>query len=451
MKKISIIILLLIVVVCLTGCKTLEEIMPDINDFSEWDGNYIYRGNLRCKTTGEDTERLVNIINYNNKIYLVQETLDYIHKDDDIYMILKVKARDDQYNTSMLIKYNRKTNKSEFIYNYINENNLEEMIYKIIYLDNNCIYMKYKEENYIYYNLINKEEKKFNAYRYSFLGDYIIINDSQKIMYSLIYQLDFKTIYETKESYTLRLVNKNNKEYLLIKTNVQTGSLRTNRLLCYDFNQDILIELVEANEYLNVIIVSDDYYIIGKEKEYQYVSGITNYETKKKEILSETLITNNKLYKIDYDNLDIELIYTFDKDKDYTSANIKDEKTLILNEVRVIKGNAFFEGGSKKRTVTFNVDTKKFKIYKPKTEEKKEEDKIICDEYEYYFKTQRYGGYYSHGVAYFFYSYNTKTKEENLLQFFAIDYDEMMGIRYSKEMWETEYSININDYLILNY
>lgn len=36
----------------LSGCR--PDYIPD--GFGEWDGNYIYKGNVRSKTTGEDGE-----------------------------------------------------------------------------------------------------------------------------------------------------------------------------------------------------------------------------------------------------------------------------------------------------------------------------------------------------------------------------------------------------------
>lgn len=456
MKKVTIILLLIFISLFLTSCTQLEDIIPDITELSSWDGNYIYRGNLRCKTTGEDTETLISVVNYNNKIYIVQETLDYAYINDNIYMILQVEGKDDENITSFLVKYNLKTDQSNFIYRYSNINAPSEKLKEFIYTNNDYFYMVTDKDTKVYYNLLSNEEFIFNANRYYFFGEYIIIEERSKLMFSLIKKIDFKLIFETREGFDMKFVNKSYNEYLLIKTNVNKGIINVNRLLCYDFNQNILIELVSESENLKVASIGYDFYITGTEKEYPYVSNVKDGETLKNKILSKKLITNNKLYKIDYYNLDSELIYTFDENKEYIKSLEKDEKTLILKETRVIQGNQFFPGGSKTKTYSFNIDTKKFKKYKEKEEKQnfvEEESKIKVGEYEYYFVTQHYGVYLSSGEAYFFYSYNTRTKEEKLLQFFTTRHGNITEeVRCSQEIWEYGYgNIDLKDCLILNY
>ena len=41
----------------LSACEdpTFEELIPE--SYGAWEGNYIYRGNVRSKTTGENPER----------------------------------------------------------------------------------------------------------------------------------------------------------------------------------------------------------------------------------------------------------------------------------------------------------------------------------------------------------------------------------------------------------
>ena len=73
MKKILTIFCFLIVIICLTSCNKYEDLVPNSGDYANWDGNYIYKGNYRCKTTGEDEERLIKNIEYNGSAYYINE------------------------------------------------------------------------------------------------------------------------------------------------------------------------------------------------------------------------------------------------------------------------------------------------------------------------------------------------------------------------------------------
>ena len=72
--------------VFVSACQYMKDIIPET--YGEWEQNYLYRGNARTKTTGEDYEQLVTTVEYDGKIYNAQHCVDSKIKGDDIYMIL---------------------------------------------------------------------------------------------------------------------------------------------------------------------------------------------------------------------------------------------------------------------------------------------------------------------------------------------------------------------------
>ena len=76
MKKLLCLIFALLLsstIVFSTGCgcdfKGVEDILPSLEEYGEWDGNYMYRGNVRVKTSGEDEQLLIPEITYNGAVY----------------------------------------------------------------------------------------------------------------------------------------------------------------------------------------------------------------------------------------------------------------------------------------------------------------------------------------------------------------------------------------------
>lgn len=71
---------------CITACQGMDDITPE--KYGEWDNHYIYRGNGKSKTTGEDYEQLVTTVEMDEKKYDVLACVDCKIEADDMYMIL---------------------------------------------------------------------------------------------------------------------------------------------------------------------------------------------------------------------------------------------------------------------------------------------------------------------------------------------------------------------------
>lgn len=71
---------------CVSACQSMEDIIPET--YGEWEQNYLYRGNGRTKTTGEDYEQLVKTVEIDGKTYKAWHCVDSEVHEDDLYMIL---------------------------------------------------------------------------------------------------------------------------------------------------------------------------------------------------------------------------------------------------------------------------------------------------------------------------------------------------------------------------
>ena len=71
---------------CVSACQTMEDVIPET--YGEWEQNYLYRGNGRTKTTGEDYEKLVETVEIDGASYNAIYCLDSKIHGDDMYMLL---------------------------------------------------------------------------------------------------------------------------------------------------------------------------------------------------------------------------------------------------------------------------------------------------------------------------------------------------------------------------
>lgn len=78
-----------------TGCQihnSFDSLVPDT--YGAWENHYIYRGNVRSKTTGEDATYLVTHVVEDGKTYKVESCLDSDILGDDIYLCLSLSEPD---------------------------------------------------------------------------------------------------------------------------------------------------------------------------------------------------------------------------------------------------------------------------------------------------------------------------------------------------------------------
>lgn len=89
MKKLFSVVLavfLLFGAVSFSACQGMDDVVPEA--YGEWDNNYVYRGNGRSKTTGEDFEQLVESVVIDEKTHTPLACVDCKIEEDDMYMLL---------------------------------------------------------------------------------------------------------------------------------------------------------------------------------------------------------------------------------------------------------------------------------------------------------------------------------------------------------------------------
>ena len=88
-----------------------------------------------------------------------------------------------------------------------------------------------------------------------------------------------------------------------------------NGLDYFDLENDILYNAWSIHEQKSLKMIGDTYFVVGDTKGYDYVSSITSFNSRRKVILTEYLITNSNLYQVGFDNISIDVkeIYTFDR------------------------------------------------------------------------------------------------------------------------------------------
>ena len=137
-------VLTLFSVACISSCQSMDDIIPEV--YGEWDGNYIYRGNGRSKTTGEEYEQLIESVEVEGETYYASACVDSKIVNDDVYMILACQEDkptvDVEYHpygwdsdldlTYCLVVYNiqNKTQKLLFTEQIITCDNEAEMFYR---------------------------------------------------------------------------------------------------------------------------------------------------------------------------------------------------------------------------------------------------------------------------------------------------------------------------------
>lgn len=457
MKKIIVIITLVLLSFTLVGCKSYEDYIPLEEAYGSWDGNYIYYGNVRCKTTGEDEQLLVEEIYYNEQIYKIDSLQKFDYINNDVYMIMSFNNENDQY-INVFLKYDIMNKAVEIL--FVEE---ENYIVDFFILENRYFFLKIRkyEENYqfdeyyIRYDSQNKTFINFIEYNLVQVLDNIILFTKSGITYYTKYDdINFIEIGRLENGYN-KLVSINNKKYLLnISSSYAAPYVYYKSLSIYDFETNKLHNIIDYNDGKQFELINDEYIIFYQTKPYEYVSSLKNMSSKKYEILKHYLNVNNVLSKIDYTTMKINDIYTFEeKDIDYTYGYIEDNRYYIVSE-RVIRGNQINQGDVKTQEYVLSLSTFKLTKYSSVKKESSSyvRDEIIVDNYSYYWESHSIVPMMSSSRVNFLYREDKTTKEVKVMQFFGFVMDEIKGTRYSKLFVEAYHDYrDFEKILILNY
>ncbi len=144
-KRILIAVVFIICAFMLSSCGNCYSTPPET--YGEWDGNYIYYGFLRSKTTGAGEEAVFTKIQEGETDYLVKTTSDLKYKGDYLYLVCSLykdepdvqtadamadKTVTDAKTNLRYLRYDLKNKTSDILLSHIETENVVYELKKVI-------------------------------------------------------------------------------------------------------------------------------------------------------------------------------------------------------------------------------------------------------------------------------------------------------------------------------
>ena len=458
MKKIFIIIFFGIICLSLTSCTKYEDIKPNESDYAVWDGNYIYKGNYRSKTTGEGEKVLIDEIEYNNhKYYVNLDDYTFSYFNQEIYFSFKTSSvKDKSIDSCFVVKYSPKVKDYEILF----ASPFEILNIQIgdVYQDNLYVYQLYDDNGYfkdlMCINLTNLECTTIeNLKEIYFLDTAIMLYTTTTLYYlnpitfetNVILNFDSNSLtvqaYQSKDCDVVKLL-------LWHKINEESY---VRSLALFDSKTKELKFLIDKSDSLYVqLIDNSDYFMLYEKKSYEYVSTVGNK-------INHSLNVNNKLCRFNYEDFNYEVIYEFEnKDAQYLNGFIKNN-TYYMEEVKVKRGWFIFKGDIKKTAYQFSLASNTLSKDKANTIKNGtgEIETVSLKGQVYFMKQQKFGIGIKNPTAISIYKKGENTNNPVLMQFFVHEYEHVSnqydGTRSSIMMWDEDLSFNDEYVMILNY
>lgn len=426
MKKTICIISFILLILFLTSCDTKSryEYIPDESEFAEWDGNYFYYGNYRCKTDLTEEETYISELVIDDKTFEIKELYDYEFYNDKIYMTCSI---DDGYTSgtyyksvyySVFLIYSFESNEVEYVYKNPTENKgLYASLNDIAMVDdayviisgNGCIRKLDLTTNEITDKLCSFYEVKYGYIAFYASGVFYIGNSEDFRFKSIKTVDDWQNVYRVIDFF---IFEKDGKILLEIIVKENISKTENASLDIYDFEKDKLYNFINLSDKRTISYNSIIPYIfiVGKERVLQYQS---KYESKEIDFVG-----NNILYTINVDEAGVSLneIEKYSADNEYKIGTYKNGFLSVRARLFVKSSNSDYYNEVHYYDYQFNVKELKFMEYFGDLEQ------ILIyedDEFKYYFKIDYIpSGILSRETVFYLYKYDKNTKREFLLQFF---------------------------------
>lgn len=457
MKKILISLFFIILLIGISSCRQYEEIVPHADDFAAWDGNYIYRGLYRSRTTGEDETLLIENIKYNdvtyyfdNYDYFFAESGKYTYYKNDIYYVFNTKTEKNlyEYDSCFIVKYSTKEKTTSILYANVEES-IPFIIKKVtdtkIYLTGG--YSNTLKDLYVI-DIESKELSLFEDFnKISFIEEDVFVEKENIIYHMDIRTLNMKPLFNSRNC-SVSIIN--NSKY--VRFDINTSSNNESRYSVGYFNKETneFKILINNDNTREINFINEEYFIFYENKPF-------NYKVNLKKEKTEYLEVNNVLCKINFENFTYEEIYEFEnQNASYLNGKIIDGYYYMTMQY-IKKGWFIFEGGRKFKTCKLNLTT--FKLTKDKKStvnnvERKTES-ITYGDFIYYFESQKFGPILGKQRAMYFYRKHINKDQPQLMQFFVYDDDMVIdryeGTRSATLIWGHLISLTDDDFMILNY
>lgn len=466
----------------------LEDFAPE--KYGEWDGLYIYRGNAKAKTTGEDFQPLVETLVINEEQHRVIACNDYFTVDSDIYMLLICQDADNpipQYTDDLsnkvefvhcLVKYNieNKTQEVLFVEQKI-ACERQEYFYRPVLIEevfDNRIIMEARvclAENFIDDCIVN-----YKFISIDFSGELISAEESysskwERVSKEYLIKVDFNSqtskvelYYRTNDfsepvlfleleedcGFEWNYVKQNDVEGVLIQYyKYVEGTSILEKLAFYNLKTKTMSEPI--NVFKKAQLYGDGNFIktYNRNKRVQYKLSVS--DTYKHSDLVET---DNMLYRIVYDQNGISLQEMLDlkEDREVKIYAVLQDK-VVFREIEYIDAVGCSSGGGKSTYYEYNVDTGvKTKIGNNKAMALKEDYEVYykkqggvqCGNYTYFLHDHELSGGLWGNLTSFVYTLkriNNQTNQVEAMQYFheSSSYKDDEGIQnYCEELWRNQ-------------
>ena len=458
--------------IVMTACSGIGDVTPP--SYGSWENNYVYRGNIRSRTTGTDWSYLVTKIEIGGIDYEVVNCSDYEIVDDDLYMCLSVALSSvDGEETTCLVKYSTLYKTQELIYaerelptSEASEFDAEEGTetdvvrygaYNVERIDENGILLS---DGAVWYsidfqgNSIDKDVGDYSAYRR--VSDKYMVEERTDVSGRYLYCTAFDWLEpvqvaklgsasNTTERCTYEYIEKNGAEGFLIETySAQNGNVLT-KLEFFDLktNEKTLLTTGTTDSLFRWIETPEkEYFLTYRAATVTYKQRTERFGTAKNYTANVNL--DCVIRQIEYSALGATLktVYEFEREKDFSAiAGIANGKAYVFGYWYESAVGCAGNGGSKSGHYVLDLATKELTgITSAQYADSDErcadfndrQSGIICDSYVYYIQKIEL----NEGNAYRLKRYDETSGETEVMQLWRQEgLSQGKDVKFCEAMW----------------
>lgn len=419
-----------------TGCQfhqSFDNLVPE--EYGEWDGNYIYRGNVRSKTTGESGEQIVTSVTIDGVSYSVSGCVDAASSGDDMFIMVQINATDLQTDSlgirNCIVKYNVKDKTQDLIFQdgVSIQNATETKTYEVHAIErtteNGLLLYGYEETTPATTENTNETQSRNVWFTIDFNGNVIGIDEMNYYSYtrqSDDYFTRVETVADTTSLYYTTWGQKEDKfvaditptatetvDVDFIDRGGVTGFLiayyaaekqthsdqRLVSLRFYDVKTDTLSDFMKVERQMKWIESTQYGYFVA------YDWGEVTYTDSENQKQTVEMQQNCELYEVDYDaegGVKLNVVYEFEKDKDFSNiGGVADGKAYVWASWYA---SAFGCSGGGYQSEYYSLDLATKKLTKMKGDAYREtialtksiyarEQGAKCGDYTYYLQSEK--------------------------------------------------------------
>ena len=321
-----------------TACETVEEYIPET--YGEWDGTYLYKGNARMTTTGENYAPLVPEVTAFDKTYAVESCIDYVYCGETVYLLLRLgeeltETEEDEgeekilsnvylppFTATALVSYDMKEKTSKLLRYRDLESDLPLMA-DILGVSDDCLLldggMTWYAVDFDGEMIENTEFSVDNGI--SLFDGYVVERVSNELYYRGYSDVERKKICDVGDclAYECDLVEKDGKSgFIIRKSYGKSKAEEIWRFSFYDFATEEFYEITEQRPESFHWTKENEYFMTYDREATEITVHSGCFGVREETYLSYT-DKNFKMFSFDYsgEKVSVKEEYIFDADKDF--------------------------------------------------------------------------------------------------------------------------------------